>query len=155
MDSAREVQDATKRDLTADVIRQFGEARLRVTGTSMLPSVWPGDVITVRRQSSAELLPGQIVLCYRNQAFVAHRLIEKRDDCLITRGDSLPYDDPPSPDSEFLGAVVSIIRNGKPAKSPSAWWRWAGSSIVRHSELCTRIMLRLQRSSKMKMSWAG
>jgi signal peptidase I len=147
------LQDEVKRDLTADVIRQFGEARFKVTGTSMLPSVWPGDVITVRRQSAAELSLGQIVLCYRNQAFVAHRVVGERDEGLITRGDSLPYDDPPFSESEVLGAVVSIVRNGRPVEPPSAWWLCVGSAIVRHSDLCTRIMLRLQRSSR--MSWAS
>ena len=149
---ARE-QDAVKRELTADVIRQFGEGQLRVTGTSMLPSVWPGDVITVRRRTAPELLPGQIVLCYRNQAFTAHRLIGKRNDCLITRGDSLSYDDPPFREAEVLGEVVSILRDGRPVASPSAWWLRIGSSMVRHSELCTRILLRLRRSSR--MSWAN
>lgn len=153
MDMALPIQDAVKRDLTADVIRQFGEARLKVTGTSMLPSVWPGDEITVRRQSAAELLPGQIVLCYRNQAFVSHRLIGKHDDCLITRGDSLAYDDPPFRETEVLGAVTSILRNGRPVALSSSWWHRAGSSIVRHSDLCTRILLRLQRLSR--LSWAN
>ena len=152
MDLARE-QDAVKRDLTADVIRQFGEGQLKVTGTSMLPSVWPGDVITVRRRTAAALPLGQIILCYRNNPFIAHRLIGKRDDCLITRGDSLSYEDPPFRDAEVLGEVISILRNGRPVASPSAWWLRVGSSMARHSELCTRIMLRLQRSSR--MSWAN
>jgi len=152
MDPAREIQDAVKCDLTADVIRQFGEARLKVTGTSMLLSVWPGDVITVRRQSAKELLPGQIVLAYRNRAFVAHRLVGRRDDCLITRGDSLTYDDRPFRETEVLGAVVAILRNGRPVALSSAWWHRAGSWMVRHSELCTRILLRLQRISR--PSWA-
>ena len=69
MDLAGELYDAAKRDLAAEVIRQFGEVRLRVNGASMLPSVWSGDVLTVRRRSAAELLPGRIVLCYRNGAF--------------------------------------------------------------------------------------
>ena len=45
--------DEATHDLDAQVIRQFGELRLKVTGASMLPSVWPGDVLTVRRRSPA------------------------------------------------------------------------------------------------------
>jgi hypothetical protein len=133
MNSAPEVQDAAKRELAAEVIRQFGEVSLRVTGTSMLPAVWPGDVITVRRQSAAELPLGQIVLCYRNQAFSAHRLIGKGDDGLITHGDSL--------------------RGGRSVALSSAWWHRAAASIVQRSELCTRILLRLKRLPR--RSWAG
>src|SRR6266478_1168478 len=36
-----------KCDLAADVIRRFGVLRLRVNGFSMLPSIWPGDVVSV------------------------------------------------------------------------------------------------------------
>ena len=38
-------------ELVADVARAFGEVRLRVTGASMLPAIWPGDIlVTVQRQ---------------------------------------------------------------------------------------------------------
>ena len=53
MELAGELQDEAKHDLAAEVLRQFGEVRLKVTGASMLPSVWPGDVLTVRRRSPA------------------------------------------------------------------------------------------------------
>lgn len=147
MIGATEVRDVVKRDLTAEVIRQFGEVRLKVTGTSMLPSLWPGDVITVRRQSAADLCLGQILLCYRNQAFVAHRLIAKQDHLFSTRGDSLPYSDPPFRDEEVLGAVVSIVRGGGSVPLSSPWWHRLAAGVVQRSERCTRILLRLQRSS--------
>ena len=153
MNSAPEARDAVKRELSAEVLRQFGEVSLRVTGTSMLPAVWPGDVITVRRQSAAELPLGQIVLCYRNQAFSAHRLIGRCDDGLITHGDSLAYDDPPFREVEVLGAVISIDRGGRSVGLSPAWWHRAVSSIVQRSELCTRVLLRLRRLPR--WSWAG
>ncbi|MGA1981848.1 MAG: S24/S26 family peptidase [Acidobacteriaceae bacterium] len=153
MNSAAEVQDAAKRELAAEVIREFGEVSLRVTGTSMLPAVWPGDVITARRQNAAELSPGQIVLCYRNQAFSAHRLIGRCDEGLITRGDSLAYDDPPFREVEVLGAVISIRRDGRSVGLPCAWWHGAVSRMVQRSELCARVLLRLRRLPG--WSWAG
>ena len=153
MDLTGELQDAAKRDLTAEVIRRFGEVRLRVTGTSMLPSVWPGDILTVRRRSASELRTGRIILCYRNQAFVAHRLIGKHGDGVITRGDSLRFDDPPFRHDEILGDVTSILRDGRPVALTRVWWHRIGSSIVRHSELCTRILLSLRRRSK--LAWVN
>jgi signal peptidase I len=135
--------DDAKRDLTADVIRQFGEARLKVTGASMLPSVWPGDVITVRRKSAADLIPGQIVLCYRDRKYLAHRLIAKRDQYFFTRGDSLSYDDPPFRENEVLGEVCSIQRNGREVALSTSWWHSGASWIVRHSDLCSRVLPRL------------
>jgi hypothetical protein len=119
----------------------------------MLPSVWPGDVLTVRRRSPAELLPGRIVLCYRDQGFVAHRLIGRQGDRILTRGDSHLWDDPPFGEDEVLGEVVSILRNGRTVALTPAWWHRIFSWTVRHSELCTRIVLRLRRS--INLSWVG
>jgi signal peptidase I len=148
-----ELLDEAKHDLAAEVLRQFGEVRLKVNGASMLPSVWPGDVVTVRRRSPAELLPGRIVLCYRDQGFVAHRMVGRQGDCLITRGDSHLREDPPFGDEEALGEVVSILRNGRPVDLTPAWWHRIFSWTLRHSELCTRMVLRLRRS--INLSWAG
>jgi len=136
---------AVKLDLVTEVVRQFGEARLKVNGTSMLPSVWPGDIVTVRRRSMAEFLPGQIALCHRTPGFVVHRVVEKRGDCLVTRGDSLPYEDRPFRDDEVLGQVVSILRDGRAVDPSLLWWHRASGWILRHSELCTRMLLRLRR----------
>lgn len=137
-------ETGAKGDLAAEVVRQFGEVSLRVTGTSMLPSVWPGDILTVRRREAAEVRPGQILLCYRDRQFVAHRLVARRGDGLITRGDSLPYYDEPFREDEVLGQVVKVMRRGRAVDpSPNRWYCGA-SWILRHSELCTRMLLRLR-----------
>jgi signal peptidase I len=153
MELALELPDEAKHDLAAEVLRQFGEVRLKVNGASMLPSVWPGDVLTVRRRSPAELLPGRIVLCYRDQGFVAHRLIGRQGNRILTRGDSHLRDDPPFADEDVLGEVVSILRNGHPVALTPAWWHRGFSWIMRHSDLSIRIVLRLRRS--INLSWAG
>ena len=53
-----------KCDLAADVSRRFGVLRLRVTGFSMLPSIWPGDIACVSRVDAYR--PGDVVLFSRN-----------------------------------------------------------------------------------------
>ena len=141
--------NAAKHELAAEVVRQFGEARIKVTGTSMLPAVWPGDVLTVRRNEPSELLPGRIVLCHRDGRFFIHRLVGRRKDGVITRGDSLGFEDPAFRDDQVLGEVVSIVRDGRPASLSPAWWHEAGSWMVRHSDLCERIFLRLRRLPKL------
>jgi signal peptidase len=143
------------RELVADVARRFGEVRLRVTGTSMLPSVWPGDILTVRRRSVAELLPGQIVLCYRDQEFVAHRLVGKRGDWIVTRGDSLACEDRRFRGEEVLGEVVSVVRDGRELTPYQNWWLRAGAWILRHSEPSIRILLRLRRQNRRQEATAG
>jgi len=131
--------------LVAEIARNFGAVRLKVTGTSMLPAIWPGDTLTIRRRSIEQLRPGQVVLCYRNQGLVAHRLIGRVGDRLITRGDSLSDRDVPFSQDEFLGEVVSVVRGGRAVDPSPAWWRHTASWILRHSELCIRILLRLKR----------
>lgn len=156
MDRVGEVHEAAKRDLAVEALRQFGEVRLKVTGTSMLPSVWPGDILTVRKQCAEQLLPGEQVLCYRNQAFVAHRLVEQRGDLFVTQGDSLPHDDLPFRRDEVLGAVVSIIRDGRPVALTPVWRNGVVSRILQRSELCVRLLLRLGRLKRRNtLLWGG
>src|SRR6266568_848730 len=49
MDTIPDARSGLKGELFLEVLRTFGSARLRVTGTSMLPSIWPGDILEVDR----------------------------------------------------------------------------------------------------------
>jgi signal peptidase len=146
-------------ELTVDVVRTFGEARLKVAGASMLPSVWPGDIVTVQRRGLSDLQPGQIVLCYREGELIAHRVTSVVGDRLITRGDSLPHCDPSVTASDIVGQVVSILRNGRSIFPDQSWWQRALSSILRHSDFCTRMTLRIgrrwQRLRCRELLWAS
>jgi signal peptidase len=68
--------------LAAEVLRSSGELRLRVTGTSMLPAIWPGEVLLIRRDGAAQAGPG----------------------------DRLMHDDQPVSAGELLGRVVGVPR---------------------------------------------
>jgi hypothetical protein len=80
----------------------------------MLPSVWPGDLLTIQSAPYDEFLPGDIVLLLRNRRFVIHRLVEKRLDenslSWILRGDAMPHNDPAADAFEVLGKVTVIRR---------------------------------------------
>ena len=145
MDPKADLRDAVKRKLVADVARSFGQVRLQVTGCSMLPAVWPGDILTVRRCSGAELCAGQIVLCFRDGALVAHRLVRKSSQQYITRGDSLYNYDRPFREDEILGRVVTIVRHGRRIDPKSSWWHGAACFMLRRSELLVRLLLRWKR----------
>jgi hypothetical protein len=131
--------------LVADVATTFGEVRLRVTGLSMLPSIWPGDILTVRRVNPAELAKGRIALYRRQGNLIAHRIARVEPQRLITRGDTLPHDDPPLNVSEIIGQVVGIDRNGRSIPPEPSFWNRAVSSILRRSDFCLRIALCLVR----------
>ena len=48
--------------LAEEVVRTHGEVRLRAFGTSMVPSILPGDLVSIRSASLQEIFPGEVVL---------------------------------------------------------------------------------------------
>lgn len=157
------MRDELKRDLFVEVLRSFGQARLMVTGTSVLPAVWPGDILTVHHRDMEDILPGQIVLCARDGGFSAHRVVRmiQNRDCafVITRGDRLVRTDPPVSAGELLGRVTVIERGNRSIVPRGPFWGQIASWILCRSELCTRLLLRLRslrrNSPKREALWAS
>jgi signal peptidase I len=145
MDQKLEQRSVIGCELVADVARSFGEVRLRVTGASMLPAVWPGDVIIVRDCDSADLQPGNIVLYKQQDKLVAHRITRLCGNLLITRGDSLRHDDPPVKKANILGQVVRLVRNGRVVNPSQSLRLPVGSRILQRSDFCKRMALHLVR----------
>jgi hypothetical protein len=105
-----EARESYKLDLAAEVLSQGGTIRLQALGNSMLPSIWPGDVLSIESKSGKEIVPGDIVLVARDGRFFIHRLIERHNSIWITRGDSLLQDDAPVAQLQVLGKVALIHR---------------------------------------------
>jgi hypothetical protein len=61
--------------LTGEIVRTFGEIRLRVFGTSMVPSILPGDLISIQRALVSEISIGEVVLYSREERLFAHRVV--------------------------------------------------------------------------------
>jgi len=125
--------------LAAQMLCGGGTVRLKARGASMFPSLWPGDLLTIKSAAHDEVIPGDIVLVLRDSRFVIHRAVERQQfqDCLswITRGDAMPQNDPPVAASELLGRVASVRRGSRsfvpsrkvpPLHSTLAWilCRW-------------------------------
>src|SRR6202451_4853522 len=108
-----EIRENHKLDLAAEVLRSGGSIRMQALGTSMLPSIWPGDVLRIENKVGEEAVPGDIVLVARDRRFFIHRLIEKHNSQWITRGDSLPQNDAPVAEGQVLGKVSAIHRRGR------------------------------------------
>jgi len=100
-------------ELVFDQIRTAGGGLFKVSGGSMLPALWPGDLVTVERLSIDDLLPGQIVQFRQKENLIVHRVLRVTNGHLVARGDSLPCCDPPVAESNVVGRVVSIERNGR------------------------------------------
>jgi signal peptidase I len=147
---------ALKCELAGEVLRSSGTLRLRVTGWSMLPTVWPGDTLIIERVSSDAVSAGDIVLFGRDRRLFAHRVVTRgqaQNAQFLTRGDAMPASDPPVSESDLLGRVSFILRNGK-CIEPSRSLRFserAVAGLVQHSTFAARVVVGvhgLRKSSK-------
>jgi hypothetical protein len=110
MPALTEISEAHKLDLAAKVLKSGGAIRLQALGTSMLPSIWPGDVLSIESKGGQNVVPGDIVLVARDGRFFIHRLIAKHGAQWITCGDAIPQNDPPVAEAQVLGKVSTIHR---------------------------------------------
>jgi len=128
-----EACEKTKLGLAAEILRAGGTIRLRARGASMLPTVWPGDWLTVESLSAEAPIPGDIVLVARDSGFRIHRLarriVREGRSQWITRGDALPRFDPPAEACEVLGRV-SVIDRGDRLFAPERTLSWVRRGIA-------------------------
>jgi hypothetical protein len=106
--------EAERSALAADSLRDSGRLRLQVRGESMLPILWPGDVVEIASCSVDEVQPGEIVLAMREGRFFLHRFLARaQPDSFLMRGDSMPAPDPQFPNQALLGRLVSCARQSQ------------------------------------------
>jgi len=104
-----------KCELASESLRLSGNLRLKVSGWSMLPTIWPGDTLVISRLDGRELLQGEIALFQREGRFIVHRVLSKATSIkqVLTRGDAMLQYDAPVPSDDLLGKVDFILRNGR------------------------------------------
>lgn len=90
------------------------EVALRARGTSMLPSLREGDLVTLA--SAAIIMPGDIVVFRREGQLVCHRVVAfLGDGSALTRGDNAGGPDAPVARADILGKVERSRRGRMPA----------------------------------------
>jgi len=114
---ARKAREGVVLSLASEVLRTSGGLRFAAHGASMVPTLFPGDILIVRRETAQRARCGDVVLSFRAGRFCAHRLVEKLEEggrlSLVTRGDALAKNDPPLAESELLGQVTAVVRGRK------------------------------------------
>lgn len=119
--------------LAAEVLRRAGRVNMRVRGESMLPALWPGDVVEIVSCSLPDVRPGDIVLAWRDSRFLLHRFVAYGTASgFVLCGDSMPGPDPPLPSEAFLGKLVRIVEAGLhvPAAALGRGWRGSASRMA-------------------------
>jgi len=131
-------------ELAAEVVARFGSARIRVQGSSMLPSIRPGDEIELRPVAPQAIEIGDVVAYRRADRLFVHRVVARNSQReLVTRGDTLPQADAPVSESELLGAVSAVRRNGRNVSLQSTLARRATASLFRSSQLCAALFQKI------------
>jgi len=143
--------------LVADVLRGGSRlrVRLRVYGESMLPTLWPGDVVEIESCSLEDVRPGEIVLALREGRLFLHRLVAaSAPNGFLLRGDCVPGPDPPFPPGALLGRLVRGTDEGRRVSTGAlrAWfgvkwfsakWSRAAGMLLCHCGVARRLALKL------------
>jgi signal peptidase I len=98
-------------------LRRRGIAWVKVSGRSMIPWIRPDDVLLVHCAGMDGVSPGQVVLFARGGRLIAHRVIGRRrvagQAFLETKGDATWDADAPISETELLGRVTQVFRDGR------------------------------------------
>ena len=133
--------------LVADALCGRGSLRLRVHGESMLPTLWPGEVVEIEGCPPEEVRPGEIVLARRDGRLFLHRLVAPcAPNGFRLRGDSVPDADPPYPPEALLGKLVrqaNVPGLGCGAQWFGVKWSRAVGMLLCHCGVARRLALKL------------
>lgn len=105
-------------ELSSDILRRGGSFIFKAHGSSMVPFIRDGDMLTVIPVEFSDLRVGDVAL-YRSEQnrAIVHRIMNKsvKDGrpMVMTRGDSSNYDDGWVRSEQLLGRVVSAQRGQK------------------------------------------
>lgn len=146
-----------------EALERHGAARVRVTGRSMFPVVWPGSNVAIERVASHEYAAGDIVLYACAASPVLHRVVSRHSDLLLVRGDRPGQVDEPLSVDSVLGRVKGLTLGNRnltfvPASVARVVGRlsaelgsWAVGSLPlpraasRRSSALSRVRIRLMR----------
>lgn len=151
-DAQGNVSTETACGLAEEIVRTFGEVRLRVFGTSMAPAMLPGDLVTVRRAGLGEISAGDVVLFLKRGRLFVHRVVGhpaapaqnlNEEARLITRGDRLLHNDPPVSSEELLGRVVGVERGDRRIEVERCESSSAFARLLHASDRATYLYVRL------------
>lgn len=138
--------------LAEEIVRTFGEVRLRVYGTSMAPSILPGDIVSIAQANLENVAPGEVVSFLQGGRLFVHRVVRRDAPAkdrvadasrLITRGDRLQHEDPPVSDTELLGRVVDVERGGRKIKLLPRRSNGLIARTLQSSDRATRLYVRV------------
>ena len=139
-------------ELSAEILRQGGSFQFRAHGSSMIPFIRDGDLLTIAPVDAASLEIGDVALYRtRRDRIIAHRIVGRTtqdgEPVLVTQGDARLGTDRPVPADCVLGRVVRIQRGDRSYRLDRGPWRLAARLWIRVLPL-RRAAARLVRGAK-------
>jgi hypothetical protein len=98
--------------------------RFRPLGSSMLPFLKEGDIVTIAPVTDLKI--GDVVLWQRGEAMVLHRVVLMVNGHVVTKGDALRSLDLPLCRGDILGLAVARERNQKLTRLENFRFRYVG-----------------------------
>jgi signal peptidase I len=141
-----EARYQSRNNLAVEVLQKTGALRLSAFGYSMLPTLYPGDILDIRREALSAIQPGDVVLYAREGRFFIHRNLcavsTRSQTALVTRGDAMPHADEPVLPEELLGKVVSLERGAETRVVPpcTSWRRAVGLALAYSGRLRSLVL---------------
>jgi len=96
------------------VLKKGGTAKFKVTGSSMTPTIRNNDVLSISPYKGNNPEVGEVValLDRANSRIIIHRIIEKRENMFLLKGDGLWRYDGLFPKEWIAGFVLGLERSG-------------------------------------------
>jgi signal peptidase I len=107
----------TLASLVSDALAAGAEARFRVEGNSMYPTIRDGDVIVLERAHDNTIEANDILLVRHRARLLVHRLVDitsrGRTKTFLLQGDAKQAPDAPVHRRDIVGRVVAVRRRGR------------------------------------------
>jgi signal peptidase I len=144
------LRQSARASLAGEVLRRTGRVLIRLYGTSMLPALWPGDLVFFVTCDPGCVVTGDVLLCCCDDRLIVHRVTavvrHGGDLQVVTQGDTQLASDLPIPAQQVLGRAVGVRCGASPAQQISrrrSKLNVAFSWIAARSTLVCEIALRI------------
>ena len=144
-------KDSDFTELSWEILKRGDSIRFKAHGSSMLPLIRDGDILTIKPIKIWDLKPGDVVFYQTaGEKCVVHRVItiDIRNDqhIVVFKGDSSPGSLEEVEEEQLLGRVVQLHRRGKSINpNRNMWWILSGylPGFLHFSYLFNRIQKKL------------
>jgi hypothetical protein len=116
-------------ELLDELLGEGKVVRLRIKGKSMMPFLHDGvDYVDLSSPADAEMIPGALVLFRYRGSFLLHRIIRRKENKLMLRGDNVFQSKEIVTTEHVIGIVRKIVYpDGKALSTDSLRWRILGT----------------------------